>query len=158
ADSLALIGAVVLASLIKPINLTFLTIAAYAPGGLARRWPVLALATGLCAGLALSPLPGVAEWRALVVGVAVDPDPGGGFMRRVGDLGLKDHLAVTAAYGLYGLALFASGFVIVVKGGLDAKARTWLGAAVAVLLLPRMVAYDILILGPGLLAAVAAAR
>ena len=157
AGSAATALAVAAAALVKPIYLTFLAVPAYAPGPAWRRAALVAVPAAAVLALALSPLPGLAAWRALVLAGSVDASPGGGVLRWLHDAGVRDRATLAGAYLVYAAALFLAGLAIAERGGLEATERAWLGLAVGGLLLPRLEAYDLLVLSPGLVAAAGAA-
>ena len=150
--------AVAAAALVKPIYLTFLAVPAYAAGPAWRRALSVLVPAAAVLALVLSPLPGLAEWRALVLAGSVDASPGGGVLRWLHDAGMRDRVALAAAWLGYAAILFGAGLAVAELGGLDAVERAWLGLSVGALLLPRLEAYDLLALGPGLVAATVAAR
>lgn len=142
-------------ALIKPTALAFCACILFAPAPLPRRAALCALACApglLLIGLGVD---GAAEWRRFTFGEAVAADPGGGVLRWLDDAGLRGAPAL-AVSALYGAALLAAGWLLAERGGLEARARLLLGATVAVLATPRVVAYDLLPLAPGWLAAAAA--
>lgn len=157
AETIACTAAIVLAGLVKPIYLTFLTVPAFSTANWRRRIGLVVVAAGVVAGLCLSRLPLVPEWRAFVLQVAVDPHPGGGLLGWLGQLGVTAHPVLGVVYLLYAALLFGAGLVIAETARLSAAQRVWLALAVGVLLLPRIMAYDLLLIGPGLLVASQAA-
>ena len=155
ADSLPFAALVTGAAMIKPIYLTLLAMTAYAPGPIWRR-AVLIVAAAV-APIAMSVLggPDIQAWRTFTLDV-VSHWPGGGFLEWLKNVGLTQTQIVGPLYLLYAGVLFVSGFIVVEAGKLSRQARLWLGAVVGVLMIPRLSAYDLLALGPGLLAAQAA--
>ena len=155
AASLPFALVVAVAALVKPTALAFCACILFAAAPLPRRLALCALACApvlLLVGLGVD---GAGEWRRFAFGEAVAADPGGGVLRWLDDAGLRGPpaLAVSAAYGAI---LLAAGWTIAARGGLEARARLFLGVTVAVLALPRVVAYDLLPIAPGWLAATAA--
>jgi hypothetical protein len=155
ADTLPFVALVCAAALIKPIYLTLLTMTAYAPGPRWRRAVLLVLASILPVMLSLSDDLRVQEWRAFTLNV-VGHWPGGGLLEWLEDLGLTQLPVTGPIYLVYAGVLFLGGLIVAETGRLRREARLWLGAVVGVLLIPRLSAYDLLALGPGLLAAQAA--
>jgi hypothetical protein len=97
----------------------------------------------------------MAEWRAFTLNV-VGHWPGGGLLEWLQDLHITQSAETGAIYLAYAGVLFIGGFIVVEIGRLGREARLWLGMFVGVMLIPRLSAYDLLALGPGLLAAQAA--
>ena len=155
ADALPFVALVAIAALIKPIYLTLLAMTAYAPAPRWRRAVLIAAASALPVALALFGGPRVQEWRVSTLNV-VGHWPGGGLLEWLADLGLTQASTIVPIYLAYAAALFVGGLVIAETGRMGREARLWLGAVVGVLLIPRLSAYDLLALGPGLLAAQAA--
>lgn len=155
ADTLPFVALVCAAALIKPIYLTLLTMTAYAPGPRWRRGALIVLACLFPIILSLSDDLRVQEWRAFTLNI-VGHWPGGGLLEWLDDLGVTQRLVVGPIYLAYAGVLFLGGLIVAETGRLGREARLWLGAAVGVLLIPRLSAYDLLALGPGMLAAQAA--
>ena len=157
AASLPFAVVIALSALVKPTALAFCACILFAQAPLPRRLGLCVLAAApvlLLVGLGVD---GAGEWRRFAFGEAVAADPGGGVLRWLDDAGLRSApaLAVAAAYGL---VLLAAGWTLAERGGLEPRARLFLGVTVAVLATPRVVAYDLLALAPGWLAAMAAVR
>ncbi len=146
---------VAVVALVKPTALAFCACILFAPAPLPRRLALCALACAPVLLLVGFGVDGAAEWRRFTFGEAVAADPGGGVLRWLDDAGLKGApaLAVSAAYGAI---LLAAGWLVAERGALPPHARLFLGVTVAVLASPRVVAYDLLPLAPGWLAACAA--
>ena len=155
ADALPFVAVVSAAALIKPIYLTLLAMTAYAPAPRWRRVLLIVAAAALPLALTLFGGPRVQDWRVSTLNV-VGHWPGGGLLEWLADLGLTGASTIVPIYLAYAGALFVGGLVIAESGRLGREARLWLGAVVGVLLIPRLSAYDLLALGPGLLAAQAA--
>lgn len=156
ADSLMVLLAIAGAALIKPTYLTYLALPALQSSSILRRVGTVAVVGGAVAALTLSNIAGLPEWRAFLVQVALDPDPGGGFLRWIGDMGVHTHAVQSIAYLTYAALLAMAGLIVAEFGMLDRRARLWLALTLAVLILPRVMAYDIALLGPGLLVVVQA--
>ena len=144
-----------LAALVKPTALGFCACILFAPASLPRRLALCALACAPLLLLTALDADGAGAWLRFTFGEAVAADPGGGVLRWLDDAGLRGAPALAVSAG-YGLLMLAAGWVLAVRGGLDARARLFLGVTVAVLATPRVVAYDLLPLAPGWLAATAA--
>jgi hypothetical protein len=155
ADSLPFAALVAGAAMIKPIYLTLLAMTAYAPGPLWRRGALIAAAAVAPVAMSVLGGPDIQAWRAFTLDV-VGHWPGGGFLEWLKNVGLTQNLIVGPLYLIYAGVLFVSGFVVAEAGRLSRQARLWLGAVVGVLMIPRLSAYDLLALAPGLLAAQAA--
>ncbi len=148
---------VAVAALVKPTALAFCACILFASAPLPRRLTLCALACSPVLLLIGLNVDGAAEWRRFTFGEAVAGDPGGGVLRWLDDAGLQGApaLALSAACGAL---LLAAGWIMAARGGLEPRARLFLGVTVAVLATPRVVAYDLLPLAPGWLAAAAAAE
>lgn len=155
AASLPFAVVIALAALIKPTALAFCACILFAPASLARRIGLCALACAPVVLLVALDVDGAGEWRRFAFGEAIGSDPGGGALRWLDDAGLRGVPAL-AASAVYGAALLAAGRVLAARGGLEPRARLFLGVTVAILATPRVVAYDLLPLAPGWLAAAAA--
>jgi hypothetical protein len=156
ADTLPFVALVAISALIKPIYLTLMTVTAYAPGPRWRRALLIVIGSAAPVLLALAGGPRMQAWRDFTLNV-VGHWPGGGLLEWLDDIGLSQPSVVGPIYLAYAGALFLAGLVVAELGGLDRQGRFWLGAAVGVLLIPRLSAYDLLALGPGMLAVQAAA-
>ena len=146
---------IALVALVKPTALAFCACILFAPAALPRRLVLCAVACApalLLIGLGVD---GAGEWRRFTFGEAVAADPGGGVLRWLDDAGLAGAPAL-AVSAVYGAVLLAAGWMLAERGGLTPRARLFLGVTVAVLATPRVVAYDLLPLAPGWLAATVA--
>jgi hypothetical protein len=152
ADSLPFAALVAAAAMVKPIYLTLLAMTAYAPGPLWRRGALIGAAAIAPVAMSFMGGPDIEYWRTFTLNV-VGHWPGGGFLEWLKDVGLTQTAVVAPLYLLYAAVLFVSGLVVAEVAKLSREARLWLGAVVGVLLIPRLSAYDLLALGPGLLAA-----
>lgn len=152
-----------LAGAVKPVLLTYGVVLLLAPIGWGRR-----LVAGLAAlVLALGPLawavqqgwPAFIAWQQMVATMAVDTAPGDGLWGWLALFGLSgtNPIALALAAG-YGLALLLAGLLVAHRGGLDGGQRIWLGLSVGVLLIPRLMAIDLFLLGPGLIVLALVAR
>lgn len=157
ADTIACAAAILVTGLVKPIYLTFLTLPAFSSAGWLRRAGLVLIPALVVAALCLSHMPLVTEWRAFILQVAVDDHPGGGLLGWLGQAGVTSRPVLAASYAIYAALLFGAGLVIAETAKLGSTQRVWLALSVGVLLLPRIMAYDLLIVGPGLLVASQAA-
>jgi hypothetical protein len=155
ADSLPFAALVAGAAMVKPIYLTLLAMTAYAPGPLWRRGALIVAAAIAPVAMSLFGSPDIQAWRTFTLDV-VSHWPGGGFLEWLKDIGLAQAAIVGPLYLAYAALIFVSGFVVAEVGQLGRVPRLWLGAVVGVLMIPRLSAYDLLALAPGLLAAQAA--
>ena len=152
AASLPFALVIALAALIKPTALAFCACILFAPAPLTRRLALIALAAAPVLLLTGLDVDGAGAWRRFAFGEAIAGDPGGGVLRWLDDAGLRGSPAL-AVSAVYGAALLAAGWLLAERGGLEPRARLFLGVTVAVLATPRVVAYDLLPLAPGWLAA-----
>ena len=142
-------------ALVKPTALAFCACILFAPAPLPRRLALCALACAPVLLLVGLDVDGAGEWRRFAFGEAVAADPGGGVLRWLDDAGMRGAPAL-AVSAVYGAVLLAAGWVLAERGALQPRARLFLGVTVAVLATPRVVAYDLLPLAPGWMAAAAA--
>ena len=156
ADSLLFAAAVSVASLIKPLYLLLFALTVFSPGSLRRKAVVIAAGAVLPLASMLITSPDVLAWRETVVRMMSGRDRGGGFTHMMEMLGVSSLYGQGALYALYGGTLLASGVVLSEFGNLDREQRVWLGGAIGVLMFPRIMCYDVLALGPGVIAALAA--
>ena len=147
----------------KPVLLTFGVVFLLAPISWVRRiiGGVLALV------LALGPWvwsyqTGGAEWDAWVEitrFMAVERAPGDGFWGWLAVFGVQGTApGALAGYLAYALILTLAGWAIAARAGLSARERVWMGLALGTLLIPRLMAIDVYLLAPGMLAVAFAAR
>jgi hypothetical protein len=157
ADSLPFAALVAGAAMVKPIYLTLMAMTAYAPAPLWRRGVLIAAAAIAPVAMSLLGGPDIQAWRTFTLDV-VGHWPGGGFLEWLKDIGLTAPLVVGPLYLVYAALIFVSGFVVAEAGKLGRVGRLWLGAVAGVLMIPRLSAYDLLALAPGLLVAEDAVR
>jgi hypothetical protein len=156
ADSLLFAATVSLVSLIKPLYLLLFALTVFSPGSLRRK--VLLIGAGAVLPLASTMIasPDVLAWRETVMTMMSGRDRGGGFTNVMEIIGVTSLYGQAPLYALYGGILLVSGTVLSAFGNLDREQRVWLGGAIGVLMFPRIMCYDVLALGPGVIAALAA--
>lgn len=152
-----------IAGAFKPVLLTFGVVFLLAPISWLRRIMGGVLAVGLAAApWVWSYQTGGAEWDAWVEitrFMAVERAPGDGFWGWLAVFGVQGtEIGALAGYGAYALALTLAGWAIAARAGLSARERVWMGLALGTLLIPRLMAIDVYLLAPGMLAVVIAAR
>lgn len=156
ADSLVFALTVSLVSLIKPLYLLFFTFTAFSPASLRRKAMIIALGAAAPLATLFVTSPDVVLWRETVASMMSGSDRGGGFVNWMYTIGVRTVAGEACLYALYGAALFFAGYILSEFGQLTNAQRVWLGGAVTVLLFPRIMSYDVLALGPGIIAALAA--
>ena len=156
ADSLLFAAVVSLVSLIKPLYLLLFTLTLFSPGSLKRKALVIAAGAVLPLASMLVTSPDILAWRETVVTMMSGPDRGGGFTNMMQIIGVTSLFGQAPLYALYGGTLLVSGVALAEFGQLDREQRIWLGGAIGVLMFPRIMCYDVLTLGPGVIAALAA--
>lgn len=158
-----LIAAVVAAAWVKPVFLTALAIPLVAD--LPWRRKVIMIGVGAVLGL----LPTVVfaatggslarQWLDLLSYFVCDVTPGKGLLGWLQWLGVNGRSPVAQVVWLgFAAALVGSGLLLPKVLRLTPTERIWLGLAVATLLIPRIMAEDVFLVGPGLLAVARAAR
>lgn len=152
-----------LAAAFKPILITFGAVFLLAP----LSWPRRIMGGGLALVLAAIPWvlsyqaggPSWEAWAAVTREMAVSVAPGDGFWGWLAVFGVSGTApAAIAGYLVFAIALTVFGFVVAAQAGLSARERVWLGLALGTLLIPRLMAIDVYLLAPGMLACVLAAR
>ncbi len=156
ADSLLFALTVTIVSLIKPLYLLLFALTAFSPAGLRRKALIIGAGAVLPLAAMLVTSPDIALWRETVVKMMSGPDRGGGFTNMMDILGVASLYAQAPLYALYAGTLLVSGLVLAEFGQLSRDQRVWLGGAIGVLMFPRIMCYDVLVLGPGVIAALAA--
>jgi len=156
ADSLVFAATVAVVSLIKPLYLLLFTLTAFSPATLRRKAAVIALGAAPALASMLLTGPDVMLWRETVARMMSGPDRGGGFTNVMDILGIGSLAMQAPLYVLYAGVLFVSGVVLAEFGNLSRDQRVWLGGAIGVLMFPRIMCYDVLVLGPGVIAALSA--
>ncbi|MFZ4122014.1 MAG: hypothetical protein ACOYKM_10165 [Caulobacterales bacterium] len=155
--------AIGLAGAVKPLLLTFGVVFLLAPIS----WPRKILGGVAALAIALPPWvlslqaggPQIDAWLAVTREMAVDVAPGDGFWGWLALFGVPGtEPTAIVAYLVFALALVGCGWAVAANGGLSARERVWLGLAVGVLIIPRLMAIDVFLLAPGLLALLVAAR
>ena len=156
ADSLLFAAVVSVVSLIKPLYLLLFTLTLFSPGSLRRKALVIAAGAVLPLASMLVTSPDILAWRETVVTMMSGPDRGGGVTNMMQIIGVTSLFGQAPLYALYGGTLLVSGVALAEFGQLDREQRIWLGGAIGVLMFPRIMCYDVLTLGPGVIAALAA--
>ena len=158
-----LIGAVVLAAWIKPVFLTALVI----PLIMDMPWRRKIMMIGAGAVLGLLPTAvfaatggGLArQWLDLLSYFVCDVTPGKGLLGWLQWAGINGRSPLAqGAWVVFAAALLACGLLLPRALRLTSAERIWLGLAVATLLVPRIMAEDVFLVGPGLLAVARNAR
>ncbi|MGZ3305609.1 MAG: hypothetical protein ACXU8U_07080 [Asticcacaulis sp.] len=160
---LPFICAVILAALVKPVFLTYLIVLLYEERPWRDRIPAVSVAavTGLAAVawliLAAGPLGGA--WHETLKTIVVSQQPGIGFSGDAAWIGLPPASPLAAAgFGLFAAIIALSGLVIAECGGLEPSERTALGIGVAMMLNPRLMDYDLVVMAPAMAIVVKVSR
>lgn len=150
------IAAVVVTAWVKPIFLTYLMVILLLDLPLKRR--CLLLATGVIAGLApmaafvLNGGELTRQWYDLLSHYVYDVTPGVGFFGWLKLVGINSApIGAKLAYLVFAALMTLSGLVLARSLKLNTRERLWFGLSLAVLLIPRIMAEDMALLGPGLL-------
>jgi len=158
-----LVVAIVFAAWIKPIFLAALAVVLVSD----ITWPrKLAMTlTGVVAGLLPMLLFAAGggelaqQWIDLLSHFVFDVTPGKGLLGWLQWIGVNGRSpAAHVVWFVYASALLAVGLVMPRVLRLTAPQRVWLGLAIATLVIPRIMAEDVFLIGPGLLAVASAAR
>jgi hypothetical protein len=151
-----LIITIVLVSILKPVFLTYLLVFAYEPEPIsvrARRIGGGALLAALAALLVLATGGDwLGDWKVALDEVALRAQPGYGFLSWMDWLGLSAAPVVSVAFVVFAAAICLSGLAVVEVRKLDREARLFLALAVAQIVNPRPMAYDLIMLAPLVLA------
>lgn len=158
-----LIGVIVAAAWIKPVFLTALIIPLIAD----IPWRNKAAMIG--AGAVLGLMPAVLftatggvlarQWLDLLSYFVCDVTPGKGLLGWLQWFGVNGRSAVAQGlWLLFAAALVGCGLLLPKALRLTKCERVWLGLAIATLLVPRIMAEDVFLIGPGLLAVARAAK
>ncbi len=158
-----LIAAVVVASWVKPVFLTALVIPLAA--GLPWRKTAAMIGAGAVMGLLPTVVFGATggalakQWLDLLSYFVCDVTPGKGLLGWLQWAGINGRSPVAHVLW-FGFAAALLGCVLVLPKvlRLTPAERIWLGLAVAALLIPRIMAEDVFLVGPGLLVVAQAAR
>jgi hypothetical protein len=160
---LALVAAIAISAMIKPVYLTYAVVLLYAAHPPVRRLGYAAAA----ALLGLAPTvwfmvtggDAVRQWQSSMADFVLSRQPGNSFFGWVTTFGGSPGAAGTMIlYVVFAGLLAGAGIVIAEAARLPARDRIWLGLTVANLLNPRLMPYDVLLLGPGMVVAVASLR
>ncbi|MFT4075408.1 MAG: hypothetical protein QM647_07730 [Asticcacaulis sp.] len=150
------VAAVVVTAWVKPIFLTYLMVILLLDQPLKRRCQLLA--TGAIAGLApmaafvLNGGELARQWYDLLSHYVYDVTPGVGFFGWLELVGINSApVGAKLAYLVFAGLMTLSGLVLARSLKLNTRERLWLGLSLAVLLIPRIMAEDMALLGPGLL-------
>ncbi len=163
ASVLPLALALGIAGAFKPVLLTFGVVFLLAPIS----WPRRIVGGGLALALAAAPWAwsyqtGGAQWDAwleITRFMAVDRAPGDGFWGWLAVFGVPGTApGAIAGYFAFGGLLTLLGWAVAAKAGLSARERVWMGLALGTLLIPRLMAIDVYLLAPGMIALIFAAR
>ena len=152
--SALLIAAILLAGLVKPVFLCYALIFLLddAPVRLRaqRILTTLALAAGLSALLVVRDGAALAEWRRSLDHVVFGWQTGVGFLDDVAHVGLRaDQFATQALWVGFAGVLALAGIAFAETRRLDGPGRLALAIALAQLCNPRLMDYDLIMLGPG---------
>ena len=150
---LLLIGSIVAIAVIKPVFLTYLIIFAYQAEPLkiraARVGGGVLLAILVGAAVVATAGPDLVAWRAALAERPLGDQPGFGFLTILKVLDLPPtHIMGLAAYGLFAGLACLGGLAIVEVRNLAPRARLMLAIAVAQIVNPRLMSYDLALLAP----------
>lgn len=152
------VAGVVVAAWVKPTFLTYLMVIVLMNLSIQRR--LVLLATGVIAGLLpmgyfiLTGGELARQWYALLSHYVYDVTPGVGIFGWLELVGINSAgIGARLAYLIFAGLITLSGLVLVKALKLTLQERLWLGLSLAVLLIPRIMAEDICLIGPGLLIA-----
>ena len=160
---LALVVAIALSTMIKPVFLSYVVVLLYAVYAPIRRLAYVAIAAilGLAPTIWFMTTGGdaVRQWQSTMASFVLSRQPGNSFFGWVATLGGDPGtMGVMILYLLFAGLLIGAGLAIAETGRLRALERVWLGLTIANLLNPRLMPYDVLLLGPGMVVAVASVR
>ena len=152
--SIWLIAAILAAAVVKPIFLCYLLIFVLEDAPIrvrAQRFlAAVALAAGLGAILYWRDAEALVQWRSSLDHVVFGWQTGVGFLDAVAHLGLRADQPVTQALWIAFAALLTlAGIAFAELRRLDSRARLMLAVALAQLCNPRLMDYDLIMLGPG---------
>jgi hypothetical protein len=150
------VAGVVVTAWVKPTFLTYLMVILLLNLPIQRR--ILLISAGICAGLLpmgyfiLTGGDLAQQWYALLSHYVYDVTPGVGFFGWLGLVGINSgNTAAKLAYLVFAGLITLSGLTLAKALKLNGRERVWLGLSLAVLLIPRIMAEDICLIGPGLL-------
>ncbi|MDV6329594.1 hypothetical protein [Asticcacaulis sp. 201] len=149
------VAAIVVASWVKPVFLTYLVVILIVDLPALRRLRLMAIGVGLgILPMLTFMLTGgdlARQWYALLSHFVYDVTPGYGFFGWVGLIGLDSNgPGAKIVYMIYAATLALSGLALSERLQLSRQERIWLGLSLAVLLIPRIMSQDVFLLGPGL--------
>ncbi len=153
ADSVGLAIFIGLAALAKPQFLLLLAIPLLSRAKLARKLILVAAVIAAVGAVYLAPWNGMDAWRHTVGEMMAGRDRGGGFVSLMAMVGVHDTRVLGIAYIALAAALLGSAWCFARWSRLEGSHRLWLGYTVGVLMFPRLMCYDVLVLGPGIMAA-----
>lgn len=149
------IAVVAVAAWVKPVFLSYLAVVLVSNQPITRR--LVLAAAGMAAGMAptlLFSLTGGAladQWAAILSHFVYDTTPGYGYFGWMSLVGISGASPlVQAGYLVLAALLVLSGLCLAEGLKLDHRERLWLGLTLAVLLIPRIMSQDVLLIGPGL--------
>ena len=150
------IAVVAVAAWVKPVFLSYLAIVLVSSHPFRKR--LIMMVVGMTAGLVptlLFSLSGGAladQWAAILSHFVYDTTPGYGYFGWLSLVGINgDSALVQAGYIVMASLLSLSGLCLAEGLKLDHRERLWLGLSLAVLLIPRIMSQDVLLIGPGLM-------
>ncbi len=152
-----LVAAIVFAAWVKPVFLAALAVILVSGIGWPRKivMTVTGIVTGLLPMLLFSVTGGevAQQWFDLLSHFVFDVTPGKGLLGWLQWAGINGRSpAAHLIWFVYAAALLTCGLAIPRVLRLDASERVWLGLAIATLAIPRIMAEDVFLIGPGLLA------
>lgn len=157
------VAAVVFAAWVKPIFLAALAVILVSD----MPWPrkIVMAVTGAVTGLLPTLLFAVSggelaqQWFDLLSHFVFDVTPGKGLLGWLQWIGVNGRSpAAHLIWFVYASALLACGLVLPRALRLNPPERVWLGLTIATLAIPRIMAEDVFLIGPGMLAVAGAAR
>lgn len=155
--SIALMAAILVASFVKPVFLCYVVIFILddAPAAIRaqRVLAAVALAAALAGVLGVTGGDALIVWRQSLEHVVLGQQQTGvGFLDAVAHLGLRaNQLATQAIWGSFAVLLTLAAGALARARHLDGQERLMLAIAVAQLCNPRLMDYDLIMLGPGLM-------
>jgi len=158
-----LVAAIVFAAWVKPIFLAALAVILVSDIAWPRKiaMTVVGVITGLLPTLLFAAGGGelAQQWFDLLSHFVFDVTPGKGLLGWLQWIGINGRSpAAHIIWFIYASALLAVGLVMPRVLKLSPAERVWLGLAIATLVIPRIMAEDVFLIGPGLLAVGKAAR
>jgi len=157
------VAAIVFAAWVKPIFLAALAVILVSDIAWPRKivMTVIGVVTGLLPTLLFAAGGGelAQQWFDLLSHFVFDVTPGKGLLGWLQWIGINGRSpAAHIIWFIYASALLACGLVMPRVLRLRPSERVWLGLAIATLVIPRIMAEDVFLIGPGLMAVGNAAR